>query len=407
MSLESGVGVSVRYKQYASGAIADVGTAASPGTSGGQVLRRVASTVNLQRDPYQSQEIRSDRQVSDFRLGTKRVQGDISGELSPGTYWDFMVALCRGTAAAEISKSNTEFTSVAATNSTSKFTVAASTWLAQGIMVGDIIRFASLSVAANNDVNYLVTSLSGVDAFVTPAPTDMSADTSFTVLRKGKKVFIPSSGHTDTLFGIEHYHQDVDLSQLFQECRIGRMQLGLPATGMATASFGFMGRDMQALATGSSPYLTAPTAATTTGLVAAVNGLLRFGGSNNALITSADINFDLSPSGEPVVGSLLVPEIFLGDAQISGNLTFLLQDFTQLNNYTAETALEMHLLLETGGAAPKDFIKISMTNIQLTRHDIGIQGKAGVPVQAGFQAKLKGTASGYDSTTISVQDSSV
>jgi hypothetical protein len=405
MTLESGVGVAVRYKTYASGAIADVGTPASPGASGGQVLRRVASTMNLQRETYQSTEIRSDRQVADYRLGTKRVQGDISGELSPGTYWDFMVGMCRGTAASEISKTQTEFTSVAATNSTSKFTVAASTWLSEGFKVGDVIRFSTLSVAANNDVNYLITALSTVDATVTPAPTDMSADTTFTVLRKGKKVFIPSSSHTDTLFAIEHYHQDVDLSQLFKECRVGRMQLGLPATGLATSSFGFMGRDMEALATGSSPYLTAPTASTTTGLVAAVNGLLRFGGSNNALITGANINFDLQPSAEAVVGSLFVPEIFLGDAQISGDLSFLLQDFTQLSNYTSETALELHLLLETGGSAPHDFIKISLPNIVLTKHDIGVQGRAGVPVQAGFMARLKATATGYDSTTITIQDS--
>lgn len=404
MSLESGVGVSVRYKAYASGAIADPATAASPGTSNGQKLRRVASTMNLKRDPYQSQEIRSDRQVADYRLGTKRVAGDISGELSPGTYWDFMVAMCRGTAAAEFSKSNTDFTNVAATASSSKFTVGGSTWAAQGFRVGDVIRFANMSVAANNDVNFLIVSLSGVDAVVTPAPTDQTADSAFTVTCKGKKISIPTSGFVDTLFGIEHYHSDVDLSQLFQECRVGRMQVGMPATGLATATFGFMGRDMQALATGSSPYLTAPSAETTTGLVAAVNGVLRLGGAA-ALVTAADLTFDLSPSAEPVVGSNLVPEIFLGDAQISGNLSFLLQDFTMLNNFLGETALELSIMMECAGAAPKDFIKFTLPNIVLNQHDVGVQGRAGVPVSAGFMARLKATATGYDNTTITIQDS--
>ncbi len=405
MALESGVATSVRYEKYSSGAIASVGAPAASGAAGGQKLRRVSSSMNLKRDPYQGTEIRSDRQVADFRLGAYRVGGDINGELSPGTYWDFIVAMCRGTAAAVISKSNTEFTSCAAANATSKFTVGGSTWLAQGFMVGDVIRFGTMSVVANNDVNYLITALSGVDATVTPAPTDQSADTTFTVIRTGKKVMIPTSGHTDTLFGIEHYHADVDLSQVFDECRAVKLMLSLPATGLATITQSFIGRTMRALTTGTSPYLTLAAAETTTGLVAAVNGLLRFGGTNNALITSADITFDLGGSADPVVGSNYVPEIFLGDAQINGNLSFLLSDFTQLNNYLAETAIEMHLMLEVGGSAPKDFIKLSMTNIVLTVHDIGVQGRAGTPVTAGFQARIKPTATGYDNTTITFQDS--
>jgi hypothetical protein len=73
------------------------------------LLRRVSSTLNLVKDTYQSAEVRTDRQIVDFRHGVKRVTGMISGEWSPGTYWDFMEAVCRGTEQAAITFSNADF----------------------------------------------------------------------------------------------------------------------------------------------------------------------------------------------------------------------------------------------------------------------------------------------------------
>src|SRR5574340_1406595 len=58
----------------------------------GQSLRRVTSDLNLTKETYQSNEIRTDYQVSDFRHGVRSVAGTINGELSPGTYEDFFAA---------------------------------------------------------------------------------------------------------------------------------------------------------------------------------------------------------------------------------------------------------------------------------------------------------------------------
>ena len=68
-------------------AVANVGTA--------QYLRRVTSSMNLTKETYQSNEMRADRQIADFRHGVQSVEGSISGELSPGTYEKFMAAILR------------------------------------------------------------------------------------------------------------------------------------------------------------------------------------------------------------------------------------------------------------------------------------------------------------------------
>src|ERR1700759_1036315 len=116
MSLAEGVSAQISYKAYSSGAItanALANTGTDPGASGAQILRRVSSTLTLEKNTYQSAEIRSDRQIVDFRHGTQRAAGKVSGEFSGGTYLDFIEAVCRGTRVAGLSLSQTDLTSIA------------------------------------------------------------------------------------------------------------------------------------------------------------------------------------------------------------------------------------------------------------------------------------------------------
>src|SRR3972149_5483633 len=71
--LAEGTAARVAYKAYSTGVISSNSQAVSmsdPGPSGGQILRRVAATLKLGKDPYQSAEIRTDRQTADFRGGS-------------------------------------------------------------------------------------------------------------------------------------------------------------------------------------------------------------------------------------------------------------------------------------------------------------------------------------------------
>ena len=187
MSLAEGASARLAYKAYSTGAIASNSqpvSATDPGASGGQILRRTTCSLSLSKDTYQSEEIRTDRQIGDFRHGTKRVQGSIGGELSPGTYWDFVEAALRGTETAAVALSNAELTSAAADNATSKFTFGGGNPVTSGLRVGMVVRFTNLSEPLNNSKNFLVTGFGGSnnrDISVYPAPTTMGADTAFNV----------------------------------------------------------------------------------------------------------------------------------------------------------------------------------------------------------------------------------
>jgi hypothetical protein len=411
MSLGENVSSYLAYKAYSVGTITantEATSSSDPGTSGGQKLRRTTATPNLSKDTYQSAEIRSDRQVSDFRHGMRKANVTLNGELSPGTYFDFIEAMCRGTKTAAVATSNSDWTSVAADNATSTFTFTSGDPVALGYRVGMVGRFTNLSAAGNNSTNYLITGFSGTSnrvMAVYPAPTTMAADTTANFTSVGKRVFPPSSSFVSRKFGIESHHVDLDISRFFTECRIGGMKFGLPATGMSTVEISALGRDMETYSGGSAPFFTAPTAETTTGLLAAVNGLVRVGGVNVGVITAAQVNIDLSPDGPAVVGQNFAPEIFLGRFKCSGQITAFLQDLTLINAFLNETETELLFYLLTGSTATADAMTIYLPRNKFGDAQVGLTGEAGIPVTLPFTSLLySGAGPGIDATTAAFHD---
>lgn len=411
MSLAENVSARVSYKAYATGVISSNSqptSSSDPGASGAQILRRTTCTLNLQKDTYQAAEIQSHRQISDYRHGVKRVNGSINGELSPGTYWDFIEAACRGTEASAVTATNTDFTSVAADNTTSKFTFAGGNPHTKGFRVGDVIRFTNLSDSDNNSKNFVITTIGGSnnrELTVYPAPDTMTADSAFSMTTVGKSVYIPAASHVSRKFGVEVYNQDLDVHRFFTECRVGGVRFNLPPTGLSTIEIPMMGRDMETGSAGSSPFFTSPTAETTTGLLAAVNGLIRVGGSTVGVITGAQVNLDMTITAEPVVGQNYVPEIFLGRSNVTGQLTAMFESLTMLNYFVNETEAEVLLYLIASSAAAADAMTIYMPRVKFGGGDVDTSGEAGQSITLPFQALKYATAgTGIEATTIRFTD---
>lgn len=411
MPIAEGVSTRVVFKAYASGDITSntqPAIASAPGASGGQILRRVGSTLDLVKDAYESGEILPNRQVQDFRHGVRRVQGNISGQLSPATYFRLIEAVNRDTAAVALADSNVEFTSVAADNATSSFTFAGGNPLTEGYRVGDIIRFTNLSEPLNNSRNFMITGMSGTSnrvVAVTPAPTTMSADTAFNVVRPGLASLVPQTGHLRRLFAFEQFSEDLDISRLFTECRVTGYRLSMPATGMNTIEIPVMGRDMQVLTGAAAPFFTAPTAATSTGLTAAVNGLLRASGAAVGVITGLEINAEVTASAPAVVGQNFVPDILLGRFRVSGQVTALFETASLLNAFLNETEVDLLARFDASSDAASDSMSIYLPRIKFGGASIPAQGEGEQVVTLPFQALLyAGTAVGIEQTTIRIHD---
>lgn len=394
MPLQSNVNVSVRYA-----AETTFGTAAP--AVGGQRLRRVSSTLALAKDAFTSNEVRSDQQVFDARHGTRRVQGQLQGELSTQTFDDFLEAAMRGTWTAGVSGSNTQFTSL--TVSGSAFQIGGGSWITQGFKVGDVIRLSGFT-HANVAKNFRITALSATAATVTPQPAAMTSQATFSVAVQGKKLL---NGSSIRSFTIEQNYPDIDISELYTGCRIGEMAIQLPPSGIATVNTTIVGQNGQNLASPSAPYFTNPGAETTTGVLAGVNGSLYVDGAASAVITGLDFSINCNLSSTPVVGANTVPDVFYGRSVITGNVSAYLESEALLNVFTDEEEIDIIAQIDAAGAAPADFLCFRFHRVKFTGISKTVGPDGGVVASFPFQALLRtgGAGTVYDQSTAVIQRS--
>jgi hypothetical protein len=406
MTIATGVGKKVAYKK-------EVTFGVDPAAGGAQYLRRVTSTIDLAKDTYQSAELRTDYQVADMRHGMRKVGGNLKDELSCGTFKDWLAAIARAAWVAGTAITTGALTTISSqVGPPGTITRSAGSFITDGFRVGDIITmsgWATTMTGANATayqimaVTATVMTLDGLTPAAFALVTKAAGD-SVTVLRSTSKVMVPLSGHTDDSFTIEHQYTDIVQSERFNGCKMNSLDIQLPATGIATMDWNVMGQNAQSVA--STGYFTTPTAPTTTGVMAAVNGQLIYNGVVNALVTSASIKIEGGMSVGAVVGSNQTPSVFPGRVRVSGQLGIYFQDAaTGRDDFWNEATPSLSIAMASdGGILPASIFVITMPKIKLggfTRAD----GEQGIIATAPFTALLPAATTGLDTTTISFQDS--
>jgi hypothetical protein len=402
MAISKGTAKVVAYKKETTW-----GTAA--GTTGGKQVRRVTADFNLTKETYESNEIRTDRQLADFRHGVRSADGTLSGELSPNSYSDFMQSLVAKDFAAITAVTGLSVT-IAASGGLWTVTRSTGTFLTSDIKVGMVIRLTGAGLnAANVGKNLLVVSMTALaltvqslngSALVAEGPI---ATVTATVV--GKQTIVPATGHTEDSYTIEQWFQDISQSEVYTGMRVGSMNLQLPATGLTTVDFSFMGKDLSSK--GTTQYFGSPTAQGTNGIFAAVNGAMIVNGLPVALVTSADFTVERAMENATAVGSNSVAEIFLGRIRVTGNLSVYFQDAAFRNYFDDETSVSIVFALTTGSEANADFLTFTLPKVKLgsfAKDD----GELGLVASTSFQALLNAdTSAGLPATTLQVQDSTL
>ena len=394
------------YKQLAFKRESTYGTA--PGASGAQLLRRVTSDISLNKATYQSNEIRPDQQVSDFRHGVRNVEGTLGGELSPGTYADIISAALRRDFTAGVAITGASLT-IAGTGPTYTVTRAAGDWLTDGFKRGKVARItAGAFNAANLNKNLLIQAITSTvltvrvlnaSALVAEGPIASAA-----ISVTGKDTYAPTTGHTAISYAIEHWFSDVAQNELFTGVQPTKVDIALPPTGMATVSIPVVGKD---ITTATSRYFTSPTAATTTGVCAAVNGVVLMGGVAVAVLTGLSLSLNSPRSGDPVVGSNTVPTRFPGRITVSGQATAYFEDATLRDQFINETEVELIVVLTSDNSAASAFVGITLPRVKLggaSKSD----GEAGIVQTLPFTALLPttgGAGVANELSTMVMQDS--
>ena len=377
------------------------------GNTSGKLLRRVTASFNLVKDAYESGEIRTDRQIADYRHGVRSAEGSLNGELSPATYADFMGSIVGKDFVAGPSATGLSVTIAASGN---LYTVTRSTgsWLTDGFQVGMVVRLtgAGLNVA-NSAKNLLIASMTATVLTVAVMNgSTMTAEgpiASVSANGTGKVTFVPTSGHTDDSYTVEEWYSDIAQSEVYTGMKLNSMSVQLPATGLTTVDFGFAGKDLTQK--GTTQYFTSPTAQNSNGIFAAVNGVMLVAGAPVALVTSADFTVERATENATAVGSNSVAEIFTGRIRVTGNLSVYFQDATFRGYFDAETPVTLVLALTTDSTANSQFVTFTLPKVKLgsfTKDD----GELGIVASTSFQALLNDvTTAGLPATTIQIQDS--
>lgn len=394
MTIPSGV-----QKQVIFGKQAALGTPAVVGS--GKIKRRVSAAINLVKSSFESNEQRSDQQTVDFRHGTRKVDGSLNGELSCLTYQELMEAVFRSAFAAG---ATTGAVVTIAADNLGTFTRSAGSFIADGFKVGDLVLVAGFVTSANNG-QWLVLGVTATVLTVavpdTTTMVDEAAGASVTILVDGKKLQVPSSGHTRDYFTVEQLYEmgATDVSELASDLRVGSMSIQIQPNGMATINFGVMGRDMTSDA---SSYFTAPAVETVTAVLAGAQGALYMAGVAIAVVTGLTIDQNGDMSLVDVVGAPISPDVFNGRFKVTGQFTALFENDTMWQNFKNETELSLVFKL-TGGTDQAMVLKLPRIKLGGASKDDKENGPLvqTVPFTA---LRYVGGSSVIESTTMVVQD---
>ena len=379
------------------------------GATGARLLRRVTSNFNLKKDTYESSEVRTDYQVADFRHGVRSAEGTVSGEFSPGSYSDLFAAALAKAFVAGVSITGASIT-VAASGSQYTLTRGAGSYLTDGFKVGDVVRITA-ATGLNADClnkNLLITAITATIATVSVlngSTMTPAAGTAVSLAVQGKKTFVPQSGHTSDSFTVEEWYGDIAQSEVFTGCKVNTVGISIPATGMSTLDFGFMGKDLAQ--TGTTQYFTTPTALGTSGVFAGVNGVVVFNGTPVAVITDASININRGIANTTVLGSNSISESIDGKALVDGSISLYFIDAVAKDAFKNETEVSLVFTLTANNTAASEFVSITIPRAKINSADKS-ESDSGITMSCDFKALLNttgGTGTASELSTIVVQDS--
>ena len=399
--IATGVAKEFRYKAESSWGVA-------PGASGAQRLRRVSAVFNLKKQTFESQELASHLQRVDFRHGPRSVEGTINGELSAGTWEDFIAAAVRRAFTSVSALTGLSLT-VAGAGPTYTITRGSGDFLAGGIKAHQVVRLTAGSFnAANINKNLVVIGVTTTVLTVMPlngvALVAEGPIGSATVSVPGKVSFIPMTGHTDVSFAFEDWHSDLSLSELWLGNKINQMDIAIPSSGMSTIALQAMGKD---ITTAGAQYFTTPAAELTTGLMAGANGLLIAQGGAVAHVTGVNLSTKGNMTAEATVGSNVYPDIAEGRSLVDGQLTALFTGATERDYFLNETEVSLVVALSASPAAAADFMLFAVPRVKFGAADKD-DGDKSLTRTLPFTGLLNfagGSGVATEQTTLYVQDS--
>jgi hypothetical protein len=339
------------------------------GTTPGSALKELRFTQESLAQATEtavSEEIRSDRMVSDIIRTSINAGGDVGIELSYGAHDDLIAGALANAWTTPLNLTGSFTFAINSPNSTGSISAAASPAPFANVQVGQWVKFDRTGSPTANNGYYLVTAKPDADT-ITVSPAPATAGT-MTGTLKGSHL---RNGTTRKSFTLEKLYSDLSPQQYqaFTGMRVGSMELTIAPGAIVNGQFGFSGK--QGLSSGATVGTGAPTAAATNDVMNAVDniGNIRIDGAAAAAgvyFTEVAFNVNNNPRNQPAIGSLANVGIGLGRTQITGTISSYFQNRDLFDRYLAFSALSLSFTATdaAGNAYLYHFPSIKFTNGQ-------------------------------------------
>jgi hypothetical protein len=317
-------------------------------------------------DTTQSEEIRSDRQVSDIVRTKVGASGDVGVELSYGSHDDLLEGAFSNTWSTVVNLVGIALTFASdSPNRTGTISAGASPTIGSpapfvNVQVGQFIRITS----GANAGFYKVQAKVDADTLRVYTPTPFSSTTYKTTL-KGAML---KTGTTRKSFVIEKFFSDLSPEQrmIFSGMRVGNLQLKIAPGSIVNGSLSFMGK--QALAQSATVGDGVPLAASTANVMNAVDNITDILIDNQSAgagvyFTEVGFTVDNTLREQGAIGSLANIGIGLGRFNITGNIKAYFENRALLDRYLnfTELGLSFRAVDGAGNSYVYDFPAIKFT----------------------------------------------
>jgi hypothetical protein len=351
-------------------------------------LRHTAMTLGVQRGSLQSEELREDRQISDFRLGAVSVAGDITTELSYGSFDDLLEAVCLGTWTPSASKAGTTISALAVDSSLND---SAAGFVTAGFQVGDIVDVSGFTGTPANNGTFIITSVTSSKLLLDELPGGTPA--TFVDDAAGEAVTVATvqstlkAGTTRRSFSLLRHFTDIDATgeglpyHLFKGVEFNTLALAVNPTAIISATFGTLGRE------GAAPSNTPPAgsvfgSATTSAPLDAFTGELRSGVDVVGVVTEYSINLENGLEVRNVVGSKLTIRPSIGRSNLTGSATVYFENATFLKKFIDEEDSSLSIELPDGDG---NSYVVTIPRLKFTGGQPDVSGQGSITLSMPFQ----------------------
>lgn len=359
----------------------------TPATPAFKPIRHTSTTLGLSKESLQSEEIRDDRQIADFRHGAYQVGGDMNIELSFASFDDLLEAVLLGTWTATKTTGAQSFSATVGTVVRS-----AGSFLTDGFAVNDVVINSGFTNAGNNGrfrISALtatvmtLTALEGQTMVVEAAAAGRQVNSLRAILKAGtvRRSFTVERFFGDILTIDKPYHR-------FTGVEFNTLALAISANAMITGTLGVLGQNMTtdtAIVAGAT--YAAPT---TTSPLDSFTGTLNEAGTPIAVITEIQLNVENGLEARFVVGSKASIRPSIGRSNCSGQITAYFENSLLLDKFINET--ESNIVFELPDGAGNKYI-FTLPRIKYNGGQPDVEGEGTITLSLPFQALLNAATS--------------